>query len=181
MTEQQYKELVDNVDGKSPNAKFGFPEYTVKKKPKPKKPYKKPQSLYDLDKDYQIWWYKNKHIVEALQVKSGFSDRKANELQKAMQAWYFMNGGFATRRNTQGTYSVALGKYIRSGATNGAEDVDGTLKGINVKWEVKIGKDTQRPAQIAYQLQIERAGGIYKITKTFDDFLEQANKIYLNC
>jgi len=181
MTKEDFDKLVGNINEKKTsmtNAEIGIPEYSIRKVPKKKKPYKKSQSLYDLDIAYQTWWYSNKHIEGSLQVKSGFSDNKANDLQKAIQAWYFMNGGYATRRNTQGTYSVALGKYIRSGATNGAEDVDGTLKGLNVKVEVKIGSDKQRPAQIAYQAQIERAGGKYIIVKCFDSFLEQAKIIY---
>lgn len=154
------------------NAEIGIPEYKVRKAPKPKKRYIKPESLVKFNEQYQRWYYSTRHIQGNHQLKSVFADDTANGLQKAIQAWYGMMGGYATRRNTTGTYSQRLGKYIRSGATNGAEDVDGTLKGLNIKWEVKIGRDKQRPAQIEYQRMIESAGGIYKIVKTFDEFLE---------
>ena len=181
MTKEDFDKLVGNVNEKKTsmtNIECGFPEYKVRKKPKPKKRYVKTASLIKFNADYQVWYYSTRTIQDKHQLQSTFSDDSANALTKAIVAWYAMNNGYATRRNTQGTYSVALGKYIRSGATNGAEDCDGTLNGINVKWEVKFSRDKQRPAQIAYQAQIERAGGIYKTTKTFDDFLEQAKVIY---
>jgi hypothetical protein len=40
-----------------------------------------------------------------------------------------------------------------------------------VKIEVKIGRDRQSEAQVEYQRQVEAAGGVYVIAKTFDGFL----------
>ncbi len=40
------------------------------------------------------------------------------------------------------------------------------------KIEVKIGADRQSAAQAAYQNEIEKAGGIYYIARTFTDFLQ---------
>jgi hypothetical protein len=43
--------------------------------------------------------------------------------------------------------------------------------------EVKIGKDRQSEAQKNYQAMIEKAGGIYWIVKSFDDFYEKYTSI----
>jgi hypothetical protein len=37
---------------------------------------------------------------------------------------------------------------------------------------VKYGKDRQSDAQKVYQKMIEDAGGVYYISRTFDDFIE---------
>lgn len=160
------------------NAEMGFPEYTIHKKRK-KSTYVKPQSIKQLEIDYKEWHYsKSKYIDVSDGVDFKFSDKNTNELTKSIMGWFKCNGGYATRRNTQGTYSVSLGRYIYSGATKGAEDVDGTLNSINVKIEIKYGKDRQRPAQIEYQKMIEGAGGKYIIVKNYDGFLKQIRAIY---
>ena len=46
-----------------------------------------------------------------------------------------------------------------------------TYGGINVKCEIKYGKDKQSEDQKKYQADIEAAGGIYIIVKTFHDYL----------
>lgn len=60
----------------------------------------------------------------------------------------------------------------------GTADISATIKklfgtqliGVSVKIELKIGKDTQKPSQVEYQRKVEAAGGVYIISKTFDDF-----------
>lgn len=41
-----------------------------------------------------------------------------------------------------------------------------------MKIEIKHGKDRQSEAQKRYQADIEMAGGIYYIAKTFDEFYQ---------
>jgi len=149
----------------------------IRKKKKPSKPYTKPASLKQLEEDWFTWHYaKLKHTLPEGQYYIRYSDKSTNELQKSIIAWLECHGHFGSRRNTQGTYSVALKRYIRSGATNGAEDIDSTLKGQNVKIEVKFKKDVPSKDQINYRKHIEDAGGVYIIVKTFDDFLKQISK-----
>jgi len=160
------------------NKDLGIPEFTVRKAKKKKPLYKKPQSVKDFELEHQEWMYLGKGIERSMWVYNKFSDNSANGLTKIIEAWFYVNGGFASRRNTMGTYSQKLGKYIRSGSTVGAEDVDGTIGGINVKIEVKIAKDRQSDKQKLYQKKIEDSGGIYFIVRNFDGFLDQIKLIY---
>jgi hypothetical protein len=63
------------------------------------------------------------------------------------------------------------GSGLRDTGTPGSADISATIYGRSVKIEVKIGKDKQSVVQKQYQLMIEAAGGIYIISKTFDDFI----------
>lgn len=45
--------------------------------------------------------------------------------------------------------------------------------GISVKCEIKIGKDTIKPAQIIYRDQIKAAGGEFWLVKSFQDFYDK--------
>jgi hypothetical protein len=53
----------------------------------------------------------------------------------------------------------------------------GIIFGQFVAIEVKTGKDKQSEAQAYYQSCVERAGGVYMIVHTFDDFLKQWENI----
>lgn len=160
------------------NADLGIPEYQVRKKPKPKPKYVKSESLKQLQIDYQNFKYKGKEDLfpPEYRLNYKFSDNSTNELTKSIIAWLECHGHFGSRRNTQGTWSVALGRFIKSGSTKGAEDIDITIFGVNIKGEVKFGKDKVRKDQITYRAKIEAAGGHYEIFKTFDGFLEQIKK-----
>lgn len=158
------------------SADYFLPKYE-RKIPKPKKSYVKPESIKKLEEDWKVWHYSNTNIEKGLQYYIRYSDKDTNSLTKAIIAWFESNGHFASRRNTQGTWNARLGKFIKSGSTKGAEDIDGTIKGRNIKIEVKFGRDKVSPDQTKYRKNIEKAGGIYMIVKTFDNFLEQINRI----
>lgn len=70
----------------------------------------------------------------------------------------------------QGGREYIIG-WVQSHMTVGTADISATIKGHSVKIEVKIGKDRQSNAQINYQQDVERAGGIYYIARNFDTFL----------
>lgn len=158
------------------NAECGFPEYAVRKKPKPKKRYIKPESLIKFNEQYQRWYYSTRHIQVNHQMKSAFSDDSANNLTKAIVAYITMIGGFAARINSTGTYSVAQKRFIRSGSTKGMADVNAVIRGLSVQFEVKFGKDKIRASQSLVKEATERAGGAYYLTHTFDEFLSQIEK-----
>lgn len=156
------------------NAELGLPEYAIKKKRKVST-YKKSQSINDFEKVHQEFIYRGKTVP--YQVKSKFSDKGSNGLTKLIKAWFEVNGGFAQRVNSGATYDPRLGIFRKgSGSTVGAADIMATYKGKAIHMEVKIGKDKQRPEQIAFQKSVEAAGGIYFIAKSFDNFLEQINQ-----
>ena len=111
----------------------------------------------------------------------------ANELTKAVIIFIRLSGGQAERIsvtgriiNTRKTYTDILGhrkqigsvKYIPSAMTKGSADISATIHGKSIKIEIKWGKDRQSPAQAKYQAEIEKAGGIYIIVSTFDQFYE---------
>jgi hypothetical protein len=70
-------------------------------------------------------------------------------------------------------------KWVKSNMKKGSADISATINGRAVKIEVKIGKDRQSEAQKNYQAEIERAGGIYFIAKSFDDFLDKLKEYEL--
>jgi len=84
-----------------------------------------------------------------------------------------LNGHFAGRVNTTGVYNQKLGKYIHSGSRKGMADVTVVVNGRHVSIEVKAGKDRLRPEQLKVKQEVEMAGGVYFVVKSFDDFLEQ--------
>ena len=123
-----------------------------------------------------------------------YSDKTANGLTKCIVEFLILSGWQAERINTMGrmidnrqqvtdvlgrTKTIGSTKYIPTTGTKGSADISATIKGKSVKIEVKIGKDRQSEDQKRYQEMIERAGGIYWIAKTFDDFYKNYQKLIL--
>lgn len=114
------------------------------------------------------------------------SDKDTNSLTRCVLDWLKFEGWQAERISTTGKYidsreqftdvlgrtrTIGSGKFIPGQGTKGSADISATIRGRSVKIEIKFGKDRQSDAQKRYQEQIESAGGIYIIVKTFDDFL----------
>ena len=121
----------------------------------------------------------------------------ANDLTRLVIDFLEMNGYQAERISSMGRYidgtkqvtdcigrkrTIGSGKYVKSTTTNGTADISATIKGRSVKIEIKWQKDTQSKDQKAYEDSINKAGGIYIIVKTFDDFVnwfDDFNSSYL--
>jgi hypothetical protein len=113
-----------------------------------------------------------------------WSDTSANGLTKCVLDLINYEGYQAERISTQGTYVEGAkikvgenerqlkGKYIPTQGTKGSADISATIRGRSVKIEIKYGKDRQSDVQKEYQESIERAGGIYIIVRSFDEFVE---------
>jgi len=116
-----------------------------------------------------------------------YSDKTANGLTKMVIDWITLNGGQAERISNMGRYidsskvvtnvlgqrmKIGSGKFIPGAGTNGTADISAIVKGRSVKIEVKM-KDKQSDAQKKYQESVERAGGIYYIVRSFDEFIEK--------
>lgn len=112
------------------------------------------------------------------------TERNANSLTNAVIRWIQLHGGQAERINTMGRYlpgktiskgfygsTTTKGEYIPTTSTKGSADISSTINGRSVKIEIKYGKDVQSDAQRKYQADIERAGGIYWLVRTFDEFV----------
>ena len=116
-----------------------------------------------------------------------WKDTSANGLTKCIIFWINAMGGQAERISNQGQYregkkidvgtgEIAYkkqlpGKWTPGQGTKGTADISATIRGRSVKIEVKYNKDRQSDAQKQYQEMIEKAGGVYIIAKTFDDFV----------
>lgn len=117
-----------------------------------------------------------------------YSDSTANGLTKCVIDFLNYSGHQAERISSMGRMIdkrkdsidimgnkriIGSMQYIKGTSTNGTADISSIINGKSVKIEIKIGKDFQSKAQKDYQLATEKAGGIYLITKTFDEFMEQ--------
>jgi len=122
-------------------------------------------------------------------VRTKYTDATANGLTKCVIDYINFSGGQAERISNTGRYidesrivtdvlgnrkKIGSGKYIKGQGTNGTADISATFKGKSIKIEIKM-KDKQSEVQKEYQQAIERAGGIYFICHTFDEFLEKFN------
>jgi hypothetical protein len=159
------------------NAELGIPEYKVRKK-STKKPYRKPESIKTFQKEHMVQKYLGRNIPASCHIETPFDDKTANGLTRLIIAWMGMHGHFAARINSGAVYDRRLGIYRKgSGATAGMADVNAVMGGKSVSIEVKIGKDKIRESQIKVKAQIEQAGGVYIIVRSFDDFLQQIEEI----
>lgn len=126
------------------------------------------------------------NFPEHARVVKKYEDKTANGLTKCVIDYLTFSGYQAERISSGGrfidnretyqdvigrTKTIGSGKWIPGSTTKGTADISATVKGRSIKIEVKIGKDRQSEAQKKYQAQIEKAGGIYIIVKTFEDFL----------
>ena len=81
-------------------------------------------------------------------------------------------GCSAIRINSTGIYDTKRGIFRTSNGTAGVEDIICIIRGKYVGIEVKAGKDAQRSAQKARQIDVEKSGGVYFIARSTDSFLE---------
>ena len=114
-----------------------------------------------------------------------YEDKTANGLTRCIIDYLTLMGFHAERINVTGriidgrrTYTDVLGRLRTVGAVTwakgsmqrGTADISATVNGKSLKVEVKIGRDRQSEAQRRYQAQVEAAGGVYYIAKTFPGF-----------
>ena len=117
-----------------------------------------------------------------------YSDKTANGLTKCVIDFLNLSGHQAERISSMGRMidksqrvtdilgrerTIGSMQYIKGTSTNGTADISSIINGLSIKIEIKIGADKQSQAQKIYQQATENSGGIYLITKTFDEFMEQ--------
>ena len=114
----------------------------------------------------------------------------ANGLTKAIISFLTWRGHRATRINSTGRIikaperqasgvSLMTAKYIPGTTRRGTADISSTIAGRSVMWEVKIGADRPSEYQLLEQQREQAAGGLYIFVKTFDQFLDEYDKIVL--
>lgn len=131
--------------------------------------------------------YRRAHptIPEAAVVPTKHRDDTANGLTRCIIRYLQLKGWQSERVNTIGrpvdtrkTFDVAgcqrqVGtlRWGKSTSTPGSADISATIAGRSVKIEVKIGRDRQSAEQRAYAEAVERAGGLYVVARTFEEFV----------
>ena len=120
-----------------------------------------------------------------------YTDKTANGLTRCIIDWLRFNGHQAERIAVMGRpidntkvvvdtlgFSRRIGsiKWIPGSGQRGSSDISATIRGRSIKIEVKI-RDRQSEHQKSYQLQIEKAGGLYWLVRSFDEFYEFYNML----
>ncbi len=135
--------------------------------------YIKPIQVKELEtnvNDYLKKYFPNKPLRK-------FRDDTEAGLIVCIKAFVFLNGWQAERVDNRGYWVQEEKKYVPSMCEKGTADLHCTINGLSVKVEIKIGKDRQSEAQRKYQKRIEKAKGIYLITRSFSEFVEQYKKL----
>ena len=123
--------------------------------------------------------------------KRTYSDKKANDLTKALIRYFDLIGGHANRINVMGgrtrdVYDTdyagrkvvsVRGSWRSSTTQRGTADIDAVYKGRAIKVEVKIGRDRMSEDQHKYAGGIERSGGVYIVARTFEGFVSEFENV----
>lgn len=120
-----------------------------------------------------------------------YTDKTANGLTRCIIDYLRFQGWQAERINCTGrsqdntrivtdvldrTYKIGSVKWLPTSGQRGTADISATIRGRAVKIEVKM-KDRQSQAQKDYQAEIERAGGVYWIVRSFSEFRDKYNEL----
>lgn len=117
------------------------------------------------------------YVKSMLGPKKGKKQSESSALTDAVIKYIKLHGGVAYRINTVGVYDAKLGGLRTSGMKKGLPDVIGIHKGRFLGIEIKIGKDRQSDDQKDREAEINQAGGIYLIAKTFDQIKPELDEI----
>lgn len=125
-----------------------------------------------------------------------YNDKTANGLTKMIIRWAKVNGYYARRISVEGRMidgrkivtdhmgfqrQIGTVSRVHSSMVKGSADISMVGPGgKTVEIEVKIGKDRRSDAQVKYQQRIEKAGGVYIIARSFEQFVESFNSIFNN-
>lgn len=113
-----------------------------------------------------------------------FTEKNANDVEKAIEKFASIAGFLAERTKTQGrkmdaTYkdtpmgrlTTSKAKFVTSTSRKGSSDMKLLIQGFPIALEVKFGQDKQSDVQKKYQADYEKSGGTYIIIRTFEEFL----------
>jgi hypothetical protein len=120
-----------------------------------------------------------------------YSDKTANQLTRAIIDFLRFSGWQSERINCTGKMidntkvitdtlgdkrSIGSVKWLPTSGQKGTADVSATINGRSVKIEIKM-KDRQSLDQKRYEEQVIRAGGLYWLVRSFEEFLDFYNII----
>lgn len=145
--------------------------------------------LRDLALQASRW--KHPTMKEEWRCTHNYTDKTANGLTKCIIDFLRFNGYQAERINCTGRYKdntkvvtdvlgdmrhIGSMKWLPTSGQKGTADISCIVRGRSIKIEVKM-KDRQSPDQKKYQEEVERAGGLYWICRSFDEFLNYYNEL----
>lgn len=129
--------------------------------------------------------------AHAISKGKSYSDKTANGTTKSIIDALTLSGYQAERISNTGrvidnsfTYQDAIGqtktigsvKWIKGSGINGSADISATIAGRSVKIEVKAKMDRLSEAQVKYGQQVEAAGGIYIVARTYEQFVAELER-----
>lgn len=138
-----------------------------------------PKNLKELSKlANELKAEKHPDVPSFALVKKAFKDATANELTKTIIFdMYWVREGLAYRINNGAIYDTKRQVYRKGVQRKGIPDIIGIINGRFIGIEVKIGRDRQSADQKEVEREINEAGGVYFIAKSYDDYLEKIAKI----
>lgn len=119
--------------------------------------------------------------------KPQFTDKDSNGLTRCIIEFLTLEGHQAERVSNTGrrldqrkkvvnslgqTQTIGRVKWVKGSGKKGTADISATIAGRAVKIEVKIGKDRLSKDQKQYKAEIEQAGGLYVIARSFQGFFD---------
>lgn len=145
---------------------------------KPRKHYKKSAALKELERlANEDARKRHPSIDPKFLAPRTHKDNSANSLTASIVKYIELQGGWASRINSTGVWDKRLGKYRTSTMKKGVADVMAVYKGLSLHIEIKIGKDQQSEYQKKVEADVNRAGGLYFVAKTFADFYTWFNQL----
>ncbi len=158
--------------------------------------YKKTEAVKELERLYMIdHRHRYPSMPEYARACKKYRDDSANGLTKCVIDFIRLSGYQAERINCTGRYIdrtevvtdvldrkrvIGSAKWLPTSGQRGTSDISATIRGRAVKIEIKAGKDRQSEDQKRYQEQVERAGGVYLIIRTFEEFYSWFNNNTIN-
>lgn len=138
-----------------------------------------PKNLKELSKlANELKAEKHPDVPSFALVKKAFKDATANELTKTIIFdMYWVREGLAYRINNGAIYDTKRQVYRKGVQRKGIPDIIGIIDGRFIGIEVKIGRDRQSADQKEVEREINEAGGVYFIAKSYDDYLKKINEI----
>ena len=146
----------------------------------PKKPIaeRRPQIGTNEERElYRTWkrmqqkrLYPNCTEAQLGKIKMPAWKRYSNMLEQCIQMWAQAHGHSAVKIDVGGTFRK--GKYTKTKATKGVEDIQLIVNGKFIAIEVKAGKDRMGKAQVKRQAECNAQGVPYLVVHTLHGFLE---------
>ncbi|MCK5136624.1 MAG: hypothetical protein KAR19_12600 [Bacteroidales bacterium] len=120
--------------------------------------------------------------VTPMGVSQYFAGSKgANLITKLVLFWLKRDGVFCYRNSSQGTARKLKDGRVKftpgSKYAKGQGDIFAAINGRATFIEIKAGRDWMSEAQRRFKANIEMSGGAYLVVRSFDDFLEQYNRL----